>query len=81
MLIAKSILYFVLAGLCEIGGGYLVWLWLREGKEHLASRCGRDCPGSLRSYSDAATCKLRTGICCLRRRLRRSFNLMGLESR
>lgn len=32
MLIAKSMLYFVLAGLCEIGGGYLVWLWLREGK-------------------------------------------------
>ena len=28
----KSIIYFVLAGLCEIGGGYLVWLWLREGK-------------------------------------------------
>jgi small multidrug resistance family-3 protein len=28
----KSIFYFVLAGLCEIGGGYLVWLWLREGK-------------------------------------------------
>jgi small multidrug resistance family-3 protein len=21
-----------LAGLCEIGGGYLVWLWLRENK-------------------------------------------------
>jgi small multidrug resistance family-3 protein len=20
-----------LAGLCEIGGGYLFWLWLREG--------------------------------------------------
>jgi small multidrug resistance family-3 protein len=32
MIIAKSILYFVLAGLCEIGGGYLVWLWLREEK-------------------------------------------------
>ena len=29
---AKSIFYFVLAGLFEIGGGYLVWLWLREGK-------------------------------------------------
>lgn len=29
---AKSVVYFVLAGLCEIGGGYLVWLWLREGK-------------------------------------------------
>jgi small multidrug resistance family-3 protein len=24
----KSLLYFVAAGLCEIGGGYLVWLWL-----------------------------------------------------
>jgi small multidrug resistance family-3 protein len=32
MMIAKSLLYFVLAGLCEIGGGYLVWLWLREGR-------------------------------------------------
>ena len=28
----KSINYFILAGLFEIGGGYLVWLWLREGK-------------------------------------------------
>ncbi|MCE1199926.1 MAG: YnfA family protein, partial [Marinilabiliales bacterium] len=28
----KSIAYFVLAGLFEIGGGYLVWLWLREGR-------------------------------------------------
>jgi small multidrug resistance family-3 protein len=32
MLIVKSMFYFILAGLCEIGGGYLVWLWLREGK-------------------------------------------------
>jgi small multidrug resistance family-3 protein len=22
---------FLAAGLCEIGGGYLVWLWLRDG--------------------------------------------------
>jgi small multidrug resistance family-3 protein len=28
----KSLFYFVLAGLCEIGGGYLVWQWLRKGK-------------------------------------------------
>jgi small multidrug resistance family-3 protein len=28
----KSIFYYVAAGLCEIGGGYLVWLWIREGK-------------------------------------------------
>ena len=29
---ALSLLYFFLAGLCEIGGGYLIWLWLREGR-------------------------------------------------
>ncbi|PTX55083.1 small multidrug resistance family-3 protein [Melghirimyces profundicolus] len=28
----KAIGLFLLAGLAEIGGGYLVWLWLREGK-------------------------------------------------
>ena len=31
-MIFKSIGFFVLAGLFEIGGGYLVWLWLRDGK-------------------------------------------------
>lgn len=30
--VLKSLFYFVLAGLCEIGGGYLIWLWLREGR-------------------------------------------------
>ena len=40
MNIAKSLLYFVLAGLCEIGGGYLVWLWLREGKRNWFALCG-----------------------------------------
>jgi small multidrug resistance family-3 protein len=28
----KSVLYFIWAGLFELGGGYLMWLWLREGK-------------------------------------------------
>ena len=30
--ILGSLLLFVLAGIAEIGGGYLVWQWLREGK-------------------------------------------------
>lgn len=30
---AKSLAYFIVAGLFEIGGGYLMWLWLREGKD------------------------------------------------
>lgn len=29
--IVVSLIFFLLAGLCEIGGGYLVWLWLRDG--------------------------------------------------
>jgi small multidrug resistance family-3 protein len=28
----QSLAYFLLAGLLEIGGGYLIWIWLREGK-------------------------------------------------
>lgn len=31
---------FVLAGLAEIGGGYLVWLWLREKKSILVGIMG-----------------------------------------
>ncbi|UFJ43313.1 YnfA family protein [Brevibacillus humidisoli] len=27
-----AITLFLLAGLAEIGGGYLIWLWLREAK-------------------------------------------------
>lgn len=25
-----SLLLFLLAGICEIGGGFMVWLWIRE---------------------------------------------------
>ena len=28
--IVVSLIFFLVAGLCEIGGGYLIWLWLRE---------------------------------------------------
>ncbi len=30
-----SLFYFLLAGLCEIGGGYLVWLYMRDDKSPL----------------------------------------------
>jgi len=32
MAILKSILIFMLAGFCEIGGGYLVWGWVKNDK-------------------------------------------------
>lgn len=31
-MILRSLFIFILAGLCEIGGGYMVWLWLRDNK-------------------------------------------------
>lgn len=31
-MLVRSVLLFALAGLAEIGGGYLMWLWLREGR-------------------------------------------------
>jgi small multidrug resistance family-3 protein len=40
MEIARSLFFFALAGLCEIGGGYLVWLWLRESKSIWFAVCG-----------------------------------------
>ena len=32
MEVARSLFLFLLAGLCEIGGGYLIWLYIREGR-------------------------------------------------
>lgn len=36
----KSAILFILAGFAEIGGGYLVWLWLREKKSLLIGLLG-----------------------------------------
>ena len=38
--IANSIALFILAGLCEIGGGYLVWQWWRSGASWLVGLVG-----------------------------------------
>ena len=38
--IVRSLSLFVLAGLCEIGGGYLMWLWLRDDKGILFALLG-----------------------------------------
>lgn len=40
MEIMKSLFYFILAGLFEIGGGYLIWMWLRGGKNILFGFAG-----------------------------------------
>jgi small multidrug resistance family-3 protein len=30
--LVKSLFLFVVAGICEIGGGWLVWKWLRDAR-------------------------------------------------
>lgn len=35
-----AIMIFILAALAEIGGGYLIWLWLREGKPYYSGIFG-----------------------------------------
>ena len=36
----RSIALFLLAGVMEIGGGYLVWLWLRERRGFVVGALG-----------------------------------------
>ena len=38
--ITRSLALFLAAGLCEIGGGYLVWLWVREGRGFVLGALG-----------------------------------------
>jgi small multidrug resistance family-3 protein len=47
---------FVLAGLCEIGGGYLVWGWMREHKPFLWALLGA---GVLAAYGVVAVLDVR----------------------
>ncbi|MGD9524823.1 MAG: YnfA family protein [Gemmatimonadales bacterium] len=39
-IVVRSVLLFLAAGLMEIGGGYLVWLWLREGRAMVLGALG-----------------------------------------
>jgi len=38
--VTRSLALFVVAGLLEIGGGYLVWLWLRDGRGFVLGALG-----------------------------------------
>ncbi|QLH09375.1 YnfA family protein [Candidatus Nitrosotenuis sp. DW1] len=38
--VPASLLLFFIAGLCEIGGGYLVWMWLRHDMSWLLGAAG-----------------------------------------
>jgi small multidrug resistance family-3 protein len=38
--ILVSLFFFLIAGICEIGGGYLIWLWLREDMSWILGAVG-----------------------------------------
>src|SRR5512144_376503 len=38
--LVASLALFALAGLCEVGGGYLMWSWWRNGSSSLAGLAG-----------------------------------------
>lgn len=80
-LIAKSLLLFVAAGICEIGGGYLVWLWLREGRGVVLGALGGlvlFLYGVLPTFQPAHFGRV---YASLRRCVRRALASMGLVDR
>lgn len=38
--IGVTLFFFFIAGVCEIGGGYLIWLWLRDGMSWMLGALG-----------------------------------------
>ena len=38
--ITITLLFFFIAGLCEIAGGHLLWLWLRDGMSWMVGALG-----------------------------------------
>ena len=81
MEVARSVLYFIIAGLCEIGGGYLIWLWLREGGSFWIAILGGMILVLYGIIATFRTCKLRKGLCCLRWNFYSNGHNMGMASR
>ncbi len=72
--ILKSMVLFVLAGLFEIGGGYMVWLSLREGRPWWIGVLG-----GLWSGGHLSTGKFWPGVCSLWRHFHCDGYYLGLE--
>jgi small multidrug resistance family-3 protein len=76
MTITRSLIYFAIAGLCEIDGGYVVWLVAGAQDSLVGARWSRFV-GCLRSHPNFADCKLWSRLCSLRWSLYCSFYSLG----
>jgi small multidrug resistance family-3 protein len=79
--IARSLFLFVLAGLCEIGGGYLMWLWMRDNRGIWFAVLGAlvlILYGIIPTFQPANFGRVYAG---LRRHFHSPINIMGLADR
>jgi len=79
-MITRSVVLFIVAGLMEIGGGYLMWLCLREKWAWWVGALGAFAL-MLRNYSDTSTGPFRKSVRCLRRGVRCDVHALGLVHR
>lgn len=75
----QAIVLFLLAGMAEIVGGYLIWLRLREGKPLYWGIFGGLAFGVVRCHRYLSVVSvIRPGVCCLWRGVYCSFRTMGM---
>ena len=79
-MILRSLILFVIAGLCGIGGGYLIWLWLREGRGIEYAALGAIIL-VVWDHPDIADLKFREGICSVWRNFHSSCTALELADR
>ena len=78
-MIPQSLGLFILAGLCEIGGGWLVWQWLRESRPWPWGVIGGLVLILLWHYTDFPAGSFRSRLCRIWRRFHHSVASLGLD--
>jgi Uncharacterised BCR, YnfA/UPF0060 family len=74
----RSLMYFLLAGVCEIGGGYLIWLWLREGKSPWLGLAGAVVIMYVWRNSHPPACQFWARLCGLRWSVHSAGHAVGM---
>jgi small multidrug resistance family-3 protein len=72
---------FVIVAVAEIGGGYLVWQWLRERKKNWLWIDWRFHTVSIWSNPHISALKFWQGVCCLWWNICGHGNFMGSDNR